>query len=778
MRIVPLIVILGFGWIVPNSQADPPQASYLFPAGGQRGTTVDVRIGALNLLDEGQFLLDAHGVKARRIIQRIETRWFEGPRILQPASQRKENYPKDYANTITIEKNAPLGSRFWHLANSQGVTAGRKFVIGNLPEIVEDEIDGNPIPTPVKLPVTINGRIFPREDIDIWSCELKAGQTVTCEVNAARLGSPLDSHLEVRGPEGRRIAENGDALGLDSKLRFTAPKAGEYEIQIYDINYGGLQDYVYRLTVTAGPWLDAVYPLGGRRGSTVDLQYRGVNLPENPVTVELPPLEKDAIFHRANVDGQPTNGVLFDLDDLPEVLEKETAGEVPQSVELPAVLNGRIVQAGDEDAWTFAATKGQQWTFEVKASRLGSPLDGVLTLFDAEGQQIAQADDQSKGQTDPLLKAKIPADGNYVLKIQDRFPSRGGREFAYRIRCTRQETPGFKIALPADAFTLTRDADLKIKLDLTRSAGFKEPIELTFEGLPEGVTASGITVPKNKSKAQIVLKADDETPVSLHRVKLVGKAELDGTTLERTAEFSPGLGEETLEEFWLAVAIPTPFKFTAEFASKYSNRGSMFSRTYQLERGGFEGPLKIRLADVQARHLQGVTAEPITVDPKATEFEYAISLAPWMEVGRTSRTCLMAVGTVTDFDGTKHQVCYSSTAQNDQMIILTDPERLGLKLPQPSVRMEPDSQTRLPVKVQRGVGLSNEVTVELVLPEHIQGVSAEPITIPANKQRGVLTLQFEDDAGPFNRPVSVRAEILDEDNRPVTAETDLEIVAE
>jgi hypothetical protein len=181
---------------------------------------------------------------------------------------------------------------------------------------------------------------------------------------------------------------------------------------------------------------------------------------------------------------------------------------------------------------------------------------------------------------------------------------------------------------------------------------------------------------------------------------------------------------------------------------------------------------------VQTRHLQGVTAEPIAVGPQATEFEYAISLPPWMEVGRTSRTCLMAVGTVTDFDGSKHPVCFSTTAQNEQIIILTDPERLGLKLLQTSLRMKPQSRIAVPLDVQRGVGLSGEVEVSLILPEHFRGISAEPVAIPAGSQNGSLTVNFGENPGPFNRPIIVRARIQDEQNRPVTAEATLEIVAD
>ena len=38
---------------VSRAAADVPEALYIFPAGGQRGTTVDARIGGCNLHDGG-----------------------------------------------------------------------------------------------------------------------------------------------------------------------------------------------------------------------------------------------------------------------------------------------------------------------------------------------------------------------------------------------------------------------------------------------------------------------------------------------------------------------------------------------------------------------------------------------------------------------------------------------------------------------------------------------------------------------------------------------------
>ena len=69
--------------------------------------------------------------------------------------------------------------------------------------------------------------------MDVWTFAATKGQTYTCEVNALRLGSPLDARLEVLGPDGRRLAEKvGD--GSDPLLRFTAPADGKYAVRIHD----------------------------------------------------------------------------------------------------------------------------------------------------------------------------------------------------------------------------------------------------------------------------------------------------------------------------------------------------------------------------------------------------------------------------------------------------------------------------------------------------------------------------------------------------------------
>src|SRR6202007_2873978 len=108
----------------------------------------------------------------------------------------------------------------------------------------------------------------------------------------------------------------------------------------------------------------------------------------------LPASGRSDYLHRFSLGGKPGNPVLLDLDDLPEYQESEPnddPGNV-KSVPLPAMLNGRIDRPGDVDHWAFAARKGEVVELELRAARLGSPLDGVLAVLDAAGHELNPAE--------------------------------------------------------------------------------------------------------------------------------------------------------------------------------------------------------------------------------------------------------------------------------------------------------------------------------------------------------------------------------------------------
>ncbi|MDA0834842.1 MAG: PPC domain-containing protein [Planctomycetota bacterium] len=772
-----LCFIAAFSAVFASTQltrADVPSASYIFPAGGERGTTVSFNVGGHFLFEGCPFHLQGTGVEASPRIERTETRWFEGPVIPLPASQAKETYPKDYAGTMSIAPDAEWGPRYWSVSNSQGVTTPMKFIVGDLPEIVEDEISGLPIPVPVAAPVTVNGRIFPREDIDIWSVTLKQGETLTAEVNAARLGSPLDAYLEVRNSRGERVAGNDDHFGADSFLQFVAPDDGVYEIYIRDMNVGGLQHYVYRLTLITGPYVNHVYPIGGRRGSIESYELLGVALGTETAEIDLTSVGTQDVFRFQSPEAQ--GSVLMPLDDLPEFREPVDGTPHP-IVALPAVLNGRISQPGERDVWTFSAKQGEVWFFDVQASRWGSPLDAVLTVLDENGTMLATADDIAAGNSDAQLTWTAPAEGTYRVSVNDRSSNRGDREFAYRLKISAPQGAGFQLTSPLEALNVPRGGEMKWKIDAVRTGGFAGEIQLVFENLPSGITATPDVIPMGQSTVEVVLKADETARITMQRVQVFGKGLVDEQEMVQPLLLLSAPGDPPRSEVLIAVTMPTPFKITGVFESRFAPRGTTHVRHFNIERNGYEGPLEIELADRQTRHLQGVTGPKMTIPEGISEFDYPIQLPPWMEIGRTSRTVVMAIGIVKDTDGNQHKVSYSSDAPDDQIIVLVEPEILTVDAERTTLRAEPGATVSVNVRVGRGSGLTGPVEVALVIPDHMYGLVAEPIVIPAESTEGKMTLQFTADAsGPWNDRLILRAVMIDGRGLSVTGESALTIV--
>lgn len=748
------------------ARADAPVASYIFPAGGQRGTTVPVRVGGLFLHKSCAFQILGPDVSATPKLTRMPTLWFEGPLLPLPDSQRQEDYPKDMAGQITIAAGASPGVRYWQLLTSQGATAAMKFVVGDLPEIVEQEIEGEPVPVAVNLPVTINGRIFPRADVDLWAFPLKKGQTVTCEVQASRLGSPLDARLEILDEQGKRLAESEPQAG-DPRLRFTARGDGTYQVRIYDVNFQGSQAHVYRLTLTAGPYVERVFPLGGKRGTSVNVEVTGQGTPAH-ITLPLPTGKQAWAY--AQVPG--SNAFLMDLDDLHECQDPST------DVTVPAVCNGRIARAGAVDTWRITLKKGAALEAELRAARLGSPLDGVLSVVDGAGKELARADTPQPDAGDPVLRFTAPADGTYSVRVQDRFRSRGGPAYAYRLRLTQAAEPDFRLRIPTAVVNVPRGGKAQLQVTVERQGNFQEPVVLTIDGLPNGVTAKWNDKVKGPGPIAISFEATKEATIASARVAVRGTAKVGTETVTRVATTPAPFGQPAVDSLLVAVALPTPFKIKGEYDMRWAARGSVHTRKYQIERGGYEGPLEISLGDKQARHLQGVHSKPSVVPAGTAEFEYTVELPPWMETGRTSRTCVMAVGIIKDADGTEHEVSFNSVNPNEQLIAVVEPGKLSVSLERASLVVVPGTTLSLPFQVARGTGLQGPVTVELIVPAHIKGVRVDSVTLAKDQGQGSLVLRCAKEIpGPFNMPLVVRATLQDH-GQPVVAEAAVELLSQ
>jgi hypothetical protein len=362
--------------------------------------------------------------------------------------------------------------------------------------------------------------------------------------------------------------------------------------------------------------------------------------------------------------------------------------------------------------------------------------------------------------------------------VNDRFRSRGGPGWAYRLRVTEAPAPDFQLFFATDTMSVARGGHGMLKVEAERTGGFTEPIAIEVQGLSDGVSTSKAAISSDATAVELAFQADATAPIHSVRFSIRGTSQISGRDVNRIAKRRGSKGLPEIDDVRLAVTIPTPFKIVGLTDFGGAPRGSVRHRRYKIERNGFSGPLEIRLADRQARHLQGVTGPVLIVSANADEFDYPVTLPPWMEIGRTSRSVVTATAVVRDRDKSEHEVSYSSPSADVQVIAVIGPGLLGLEATKNSVAVAPGRLIEVGVKVARSHQVQGQVRVEIITPNGIKGFSPEPLVLERGRTEGVLRIRCDKNLSCQSEArILLRASTM-VGGDPATAETSLSIVPE
>jgi hypothetical protein len=519
----------------------PPTVDYLYPAGAGQGESVEVQASGTFATWPPQVWTDRPGVE------------------FQPQTEKGKL-------KAVIADDAQAGLAWLRLYDAEGAAAMRPFMIGTLPELMEQEPNDQPdAPQPLTESSVVNGRLERRGDVDTFSIELKEGQKLVASMRAnTQLGSPVDAVLQFCSSDGIVRLQNNDAHGLDPMLIVTAPRDGMYLVRTFGfpaqpnstIGFAGAENYVYRLTVSTDPLLDHTLPLAAARDKETTVRLSGWNLPPELAALTIPAAGDKAENDDAGevVLSHPRLGNTLTLPrtSYPLIVANDSATLAePLVIELPCVVSGRIEQRREVHALAFDAAKGDKLSFRIESRSLGYPLDPLLTMTDATGKMYSEVDDTGRENRDATLNFTVPADGRYILTVRD-LHDRGGERFAYRLTCEEQ-TPDFNLTLAGGEFTMTAGKTLEIPVTVERLFGMKDEITVTIDGLPEGVTAepvvsqgSGDTSKSVKLKLTAVAKAKPNSGV----IRITGRT---GDSPPKTATFSLGDTAATHTAAWLTV---------------------------------------------------------------------------------------------------------------------------------------------------------------------------------------------------------------------------------
>jgi hypothetical protein len=734
-------------WSVEAFAQTAPQIGYLFPAGGQRGTTVDVHVDC-------KYMPGPCGV------------WIGGTGVTSPAKTTEGRLQ------LTISKDAAPGSRLMRIFSVQGASAPRPFVVGELPEVLEHAGEDA---AQITFPVTVNGQLNPQGDIDQFDLSLKAGQQIVCAVAARSFGSPCDTTLRLLDSAGRVVAISNDHRGLDALLVYRCAMVGNFTLQLYNYDLSGRPEHVYRLTVTDGPYLDYAFPSGMQRGTKSTITLSGWNLTDgNSASYSVTP-EAAGTSCEITLPGC-ANRLTVPVGHLTERMETEPNNSVEsaQAVALPLTLNGRFETSGDVDVFQFTATKAQKMKFDVVAASLGFPTDAVLTVSNDQGKVLKTIDDVS-GTADPSLLFTAPADGDYFVALTERAV-RGHVDFIYRLQIA-EPRPDLRLTVKASEYAIESGGELEIPVTLTKFDGFAIEFELTAIDLPTGVTVEPQNIPaKSPASAKLKFHAAEGLPFPASPIRIVARFKQNDQPIERFAGAAvaavAGSAPSRTEKLWLAVRPHIPFSLATTTVILEANRMAAFRFPVTAVRDeGFTGLIRLVGVDPDRRGtvvpLSGVIDQdsnagsiPLIIQKKAVE-------------GTTHRSRVMGVVDVFGPDGKKHPVFHVSKGS---MAMGCQPNLLTLAVAPNRVTRHAGAFIEVSVTVVRRTTMS-DVTISATIPGYADSLQFKPVTLSADRSRVTLTLRLEEGVPlPPRVTLELRAE-SSRDGLPVSATTTLTMVA-
>lgn len=490
------LLICSGGFVCALAEAQDrlpaPQLTAIFPPGAKAGTSLDVTASGVDL-DEADKLVFTHpGITA-------------AVKMTTPTDFEPTARPQYGQFTVTIAGDVPPGIYEARTIGRFGVSSPRPFVVGSLNEVVD--AGGNESADKameITVGTTVSGRVN-QNAFDYFKLPLKAGERVLIDCWAQRIDSRMDPTVTVLDPAGKQVAHVRDTIGDDPVLDFTAKVEGNYTLKVSDGIYAGGQDYVYRLTVAATPFIDFVFPPTAVPGTSGTFTLYGVNLPGGqPVegmSMQGSPLQKldvtiaapgdeaakaqlavgllgrvqrawqDGFEYRLQTPQGPSNPVTIYFaraNITPEQEPNSTAAEA-QKITVPCEIVGQFYPAADNDYFEFDAKKGELYWIEVASHQLGVDADPHLAVMrvtkNEQGEEqtsdIAQVDDPSDRQArigsdfdtssdDPSYKFTVPEDGTYRVLVRDQFgTARKDPSIVYRLSITPPQ-PDFRLMASAD----------------------------------------------------------------------------------------------------------------------------------------------------------------------------------------------------------------------------------------------------------------------------------------------------------------------------------------
>ncbi len=522
---------------------------------------------------------------------------------------------------IKIGKDVRLGEHTFRVITMSGVADLRLFHVSPF-AMVEEQAEKKEEPQavqPVALGTTVYGRT-PVDDRDRYAVELKKGQRFTAEVIGARLQTQniYDARLTISDKEGRLLVDADDTAfsRQDPVASFIAPEDGKYIVSIGDSTNTGSGEchYLLHLGTYARPL--AVYPPGGPAGQEMKVKLLDATAAGDEKTLELPsqPTDRHLVYTQGEQATPLPNAIR--VSNFPNVLEVEPNNDAPTATPagdgLPIAMNGVLEKPRDTDFFKFTAKKGQAYDVSVFARQLRSPLDSVLSIYNAKGGRIQQNDDD--GQMDSHLRWAAPEDSEYHIGVSDQL-ERGGPLYTYRVEVS-PVVPEITIWLPDMVQNSSQERRAIVvpkgnryaSLVRVKRADIAGNLELKPEDMPAGLSVDGTRMDTSVDTVPMVFEANGDAPKGAKFIKIaaaLAEPPKDAPTVQSRVRHEVDVAENgNQKSFYTVVEDRLPILVTDEVPARITlsapkvpllQNGPMNLKVTAERTGDFKGPITLAL---------------------------------------------------------------------------------------------------------------------------------------------------------------------------------------
>lgn len=402
------------------------------------------------------------------------------------------------------------------------------FRLSSLPNVFEQEPNAHlDSPSPASSsPVALNGILQEPGDLDFYAFQAEVGKRLSIEAFADRMGSTADTKLLLYDASGQWLASNDDWGSHDSRIEFTPAISGSFFVGVTDKLGRGSPHAVYRVEIThQTPSLSAFLP----RPNRVSQDNQTIAVPIGNRVM------KRVAVRRELVDGD----VQLIFHGLPQGVHASPLIVAGNQFWVPAVLEA------SETAEIGASLAQIQASCRHDNRRIQGSFEQVIDLVHSTADQLFQS----------VTVDRLP------VAVTPSVP--------------------FRVDLLPPATGLPAGGTLDLRVQVTREAGFEQPVRVALPFLPPWVVAEPhVVIPAGEVEGVFRLQARAEAKTRTWPI--VASAQVD--TLTATANTRAIDGREVASQLIDLSVAPPPIQ--GEMAAIAAEQGQTLEISCALHATG------------------------------------------------------------------------------------------------------------------------------------------------------------------------------------------------